>query len=201
MQQKDPSLLDQVVEGKHIMVSRKKCQDLYSILGDLTFFIHKTKIIIKPQGYLYSFMNQKDCFVGIEAIPDKFNQYRLGSIFLRNFFIGLDYETQQLAVGLNKVSVSASIEGKSSNPYKYIPEKHEAGIIIFLSFLFILVIVALTFFFRERKKERLIQNSKDSQGKYKKIYKNGVEVKPSQIRSFSKASNSTDEETKTGLLN
>mgnify|MGYP006950394172 CR=1 FL=1 len=45
----------------------------------------------------------------------------------------------------------------------------------------------------------MIQDAKDSQGRYKKIYKNGVEVKPSQIRSFSKASN--DEETKNGLIN
>ena len=189
----------QVVEGKHIMVSRKTCKHLHSVLGDLTFFIHETKVIIKPEGYLYSLMGQKDCFVGIEAIPDKFNQYRLGSIFLRNFFIGLDYETMQVAVGLNKVSSSASIEGKSYNPYRRIAENHYTVVIIVIVILTILVAVALYFFCQERKKQQMLKDAKDSQGRYKKIYKNGVEVKPSQIRSFTKASN--DEETKNSLIN
>mgnify|MGYP006096593441 CR=1 FL=1 len=149
MKRKDPSLIDQVVEGKHIMVSRRQCKDLYSRLGDLTFFIHETKIIIKPEGYLYSLLHQKDCFVGIEAIPDKFNQYRLGSIFLRNFFIGLDFETMQLAVGLNKVSAAASIEGKSSNPFR-IPKNHDEAIVFVVVFLIVLVGVALFFFCKER---------------------------------------------------
>ena len=118
MRKNDPTMQDEVVEGHHIMVSRKQCKDLYDVLGDLSFYIHKTKVSIKPQGYLYSLMGQKDCFIGIQAIPDKFNQYRLGTIFLRNFFIGLDYENQQLAIGLNKIANFASIEGKSINPFK-----------------------------------------------------------------------------------
>ena len=101
-------------------------------------------------------------------------------------------------MGLNKFSTAASIEGKSPNPFKF-PEKNDAAVFIVLAFLIILVGVALYFFCKERKKQQIIQDAKDSQGRYKKIYKNGVEVKPSQIRSFSKASN--DEETKKGLIN
>lgn len=33
----------------------------------------------------------KDCFIGISAIPDSLNQYRLGTIFLRNFYTVLDF--------------------------------------------------------------------------------------------------------------
>ena len=102
----------------------------------------------------------------------------MGSIFLRNFFIGLDFETMQLAVGLNKFSTAASIEGKSPNPFKF-PKEDDSAVFIVLVFLIILVGVALYFFCKERKKQKLIQDAKDSQGKYKKIYKNGVEVKPS----------------------
>ena len=51
-------------------------------------------IAIKPRGYLYNMIQAEDqqgCYIGIEAINDKLNEIRLGSIFLRNFYIGLDY--------------------------------------------------------------------------------------------------------------
>lgn len=37
--------------------------------------------------------DKERCYIGITAIDDKFNQYRLGTIFLRNFYLALDYDT------------------------------------------------------------------------------------------------------------
>ena len=38
----------------------------------------------------------------IKSIDDSLNQYRLGSIFLRNFYVGLDFEHNKILIGLNK---------------------------------------------------------------------------------------------------
>lgn len=63
--------------------------------------LHKTQVIIKPEGYLYRYPTQDDCFIGVESIPDSYNQYRLGTIFLRNFYTGFDYFHDQIVIGLN----------------------------------------------------------------------------------------------------
>ena len=65
MKEQDDTLYEQVVEEHTILVSRNECKDLYDLYGDLKFMLHKTQVIIKPQGYLYSLYNQKDCFVGV----------------------------------------------------------------------------------------------------------------------------------------
>jgi hypothetical protein len=139
--------------------------------------LHKTQVIIKPQGYLYSYLNQKDCFIGIQSIPDKYNQYRLGTIFLRNFYTGFDYYNDQIVIGLNKGTVHAEIHGSSPNPF--VVQKEKTGVIVFVMiFLAIMVTIALYFFWRARKieKERtVIFASAES----KKRYKNGVEIKAS----------------------
>ena len=92
MMEKDTTIIEQSVEDSIILVSRKQCSDLYDVLGDLEFLLHDSLIIIHPRGYLYSLPNQKDCFIGIQSIPDNMNQYRLGTIFLRNFYVGLDFD-------------------------------------------------------------------------------------------------------------
>lgn len=61
----DTSIIEQVVEENTILVSRRKCSDLYDILGDFEFLLHDTLIVVKPRGYLYNLPNQKDCFIGI----------------------------------------------------------------------------------------------------------------------------------------
>jgi len=66
-------------------------------------------ITINPKGYLFSYGNQNDCFIGIQSIPTAADQYRLGTIFLRNFYVGFDYENSKLAIGLNKGTSNAAI--------------------------------------------------------------------------------------------
>jgi len=103
-------------------VSRRHCEDLYDIFDDIEFMLHHTLIRIKPEGYLYSYNNQNDCFIGIQSIPDDSNQYRLGTIFLRNFYVGFDYKKNKIAIGLNAGTGNANIIG-SSKLEKLTPEE------------------------------------------------------------------------------
>ena len=45
------------------------------------------------------------------------NTYRLGSVFLRNFYVGLDFANNKLLIGLNKNTNDAYIVGSSPNPF------------------------------------------------------------------------------------
>ena len=47
------------------------------------------------------------CYVGIESIPDKVNHYRLGNVFLRNFYTVLNFEKNIIMLGLNKDGAAA----------------------------------------------------------------------------------------------
>jgi hypothetical protein len=117
MKYQDNTVREQVVDGLKMLVSSKQCSYLYNLYGDLHFMLQNTQITIKPDGYLYSLPRQDDCFIGISSIPDKFNQFRLGTVFLRNFYTGLDYDHNQLLIGLNQGSSSAKMVGKAENPF------------------------------------------------------------------------------------
>lgn len=62
------------------------------MLSDFQFVIMDTRITIRPAGYCYSKQMSDECVIGISPIPDDKNHYRLGTVFLRNFYIALDYE-------------------------------------------------------------------------------------------------------------
>ena len=71
--------------------------------------LQKTKIIIKPKGYLYEKPNDSDdCYIGLQAIPDDANQYRLGTIFLRNFYTALDFDNNLIMIGVNAFSTQGA---------------------------------------------------------------------------------------------
>lgn len=92
MKKTEPTIYETEVEGNTILVARKACHELEDKLSDIEFMLQNTKIIIKPRGYIYHLADQyADCFIGISSIPDSLNQYRLGTIFLRNFYTVLDY--------------------------------------------------------------------------------------------------------------
>jgi len=65
MKRQDSTIYVQTVDENEILVSRKKCSELYSLYSDLKFTIQGTEITIKPKGYLYSLGAQNDCFIGI----------------------------------------------------------------------------------------------------------------------------------------
>ena len=84
-------------------------------------------------GYLYT-KNGK-CFVGIESIPDRFNQIRLGRVFLRNFYTSLDFENDLIILGLNlggAASGWASIKSQANSTAKVAAEGGAAAFFILM---------------------------------------------------------------------
>lgn len=122
-----------------------------------------------------------DCFIGIASIPDKYNQYRLGTIFLRNFYTGLNFDKNMLLIGLNKGTVSAELHGKAENPFK--PVSSSGAVVFVVIFLIVMFLIALVCFIRAKKneKDRLVTFAPTTSDDIKKRYRNGVEIKPSEI--------------------
>lgn len=70
-----------------------------------------SQLTIKPKGYLYNLNG--DCAIGIQSIPDSLNEYRLGLVFLSNFYTGLDFETNHIYFGTKKESTGSQIVDKT----------------------------------------------------------------------------------------
>uniref|UniRef100_A0A7S3FWG8 Peptidase A1 domain-containing protein n=1 Tax=Strombidium rassoulzadegani TaxID=1082188 RepID=A0A7S3FWG8_9SPIT len=158
MLKQERSIYPHEIDDREIMVARKSCSHLYSVLGDLEFKLQNTKIVIKPEGYLYHMGGQnKDCFIGIESIPDSMNQFRLGTIFLRNFYVALDYELNFINIGVNAGSserAKAYIEGRALRPNDD-GSNTGARLAIILTVLLTMFSIAIIFFIkgsRELKK-------------------------------------------------
>ena len=119
----------------------------------------------------------KDCFIGIESIPDHNNQYRLGTVFLRNFYTALDYDQNLIIIGVNKGSsdsAKAELIGKIYNPFKHIKNKGGAMAAVLICLL-CLFSVAIAFFVKAKKEQAEVNNgapvsSSSSSGK-KQNYK------------------------------
>lgn len=55
MKKIEKSIYNDHIEGRKILIARRSCKDLYDVFMDLTFDVDGTKIVIKPQGYLYRY--------------------------------------------------------------------------------------------------------------------------------------------------
>lgn len=53
IKKQDPSIYTHEVDGNEIIVSRTPCHKLESKLHNIEFMLQKTKIVIKPHGYIY----------------------------------------------------------------------------------------------------------------------------------------------------
>lgn len=133
--------------------ANKPCEDVRNLLRPIKFKLEKTLIEINPLGYTY--MMDKDqgyCQIGIESLEGVKNEYRLGSIFLRNFYTGLDFDNDQIIMGVNmgmEERARAWIDGHVYNPYKprYMIFK------FVLVFFFILILGSMVAFYIHRVKE------------------------------------------------
>ena len=179
------------------MVSTKSCRELESIYQPLVFNLDKAVVSIKPKGYLYSFRGSDDCFIGIESIPDRKNQYRLGTIFLRNFYTALDFDKDIIMIGLNNDGYTSDLIGPPHvtpvdpyNPYKPVdptdpyvpPEPSSRAWIIILVILLVMFGLGIGFYLRARHQEQkrtITFSHMNSEGK--KVYRNGVEANPSEL--------------------
>jgi len=105
-------------------------------------------VVLRPRGYLYHLDGQtKTCFIGIQKIPNSANQYRLGTIFLRNFYTALDFDNNLILMGINKGAsdrAKAYIDGRISNPYR--SGGMTIGVVIVI--LLIAFAVAIIFYFK-----------------------------------------------------
>jgi hypothetical protein len=87
-----------------------------------------------------------------------------------------------LLIGLNNDSTSAKIHGKAVNPF--LPkEKTNGPVIVVIVLLLLMFAIALGCFIRAKKNERdrIVTFAPTTQSNAKKTYKNGVEVKPSEL--------------------
>ena len=78
------------------------------------------------------------------------NQYRLGTIFLRNFYTALNFETNLIMIGVNKGSsdtAKAKIIGEVYNPFAE-ADKSGAGLAFVIILLLILFSLAILSFLK-----------------------------------------------------
>jgi hypothetical protein len=99
MMSQESSLVPESYGTRIRLTTNKPCDQIQKKFGVLEFNIQSTKIQIMPEGYLFN--DEGKCNIGIESIPDKLNQIRLGRMFLRNFYTVLDFDRDYIAFGLN----------------------------------------------------------------------------------------------------
>ena len=151
MQSQDPSIYEHKVDGAVILVSKQPCDKLTKYLRDFKFLISKTRITLRPAGYVYSMADSNECFIGISPIDDKYNHYRFGTIFLRNFYMALDYEANNLgfAQNVDMWDDTTQFAGKSSNP-----ADKSYGMVIFVAvFLLGLTTIAVCIYFKSKRSD------------------------------------------------
>lgn len=111
---------------------------------------------MKPRGYLYHQpLQNDDCFIGIESIPDNANQYRLGRVFLRNYYTVLDFEQNLIQIGPNAFSsqgAKAYIQGRVSNPYKH-QDKPKGSNLGWLIVIIILMVAGAVYYYIKHNKK------------------------------------------------
>jgi hypothetical protein len=91
-----------------------------------------------------------NCQIGLEAIPNEISEYRLGTIFLRNFYTALDYENDLIILGVNtgmENVARAKVRGHIYNPFK----PRFTAFKIMLVFIFIAIVAASIAFYVHRK--------------------------------------------------
>lgn len=137
-------------------VNDHNCDKVWQHLKPIEFKLETTAIKINPYGYTYQEYDAQQgfCQIGLESIPGR-NEYRLGTVFLRNFYVGLDYDKDLIIIGINKEAsdyASAEIIGHSVDPYK--PKVGSYGPLIFILILCIIIaVIAAAWYFWKNKKE------------------------------------------------
>lgn len=140
-----------------IRIPDKACSDVWDDLKPIEFKLENTTIVIQPQGYTYQLDPSQDyCQIGFHALLGDTNEYRLGNLFLRNFYTVLDYDHDMIAIGVNAGSgfmASATIQGHIDNPYwhKIVQRNPLLVGFVFIGFI-VLVLVMVVYYIYEKKK-------------------------------------------------
>lgn len=105
-------------DGSITMEADQPCEVAIKKLRNISFKLEKTKVIIKPEGYTYSMSaSQRRCNIGVEKLVGVTNEYRLGTVFLRNYLTVLDYEHDMILLGINKGQESSVMHGHVYDPF------------------------------------------------------------------------------------
>lgn len=97
--------------------------------------------------------DQGYCQIGLQPTPGGSNAYRLGTIFLRNFYTALDFDKDLIVIGVNRGSAQlakATLKGHKANPYLKKPKSNVAVIFVVVIFI-VLAVVTLAFFVLRRR--------------------------------------------------
>ena len=140
-----------------IQIPNKRCSEVVDELSVIQFKLEQTNIIIQPSGYTYQIdKNQDYCQVGLQPIMHESHEYRLGNIFLRNFYTALDFDKDVIMIGVNKGSAmhaSAQIYGETNNPYKDTPDEDRSVVMgVLVLFYLLMCTAAFIYFFVEKRK-------------------------------------------------
>ena len=126
---------------QEIRIENFNCRDIWHKLKPIYFKLENTQFKIYPKGYTYQIdPNQGFCQVGLQGIPGESNEYRLGTIFLRNFYTSLDFVRDHIAIGINRGSSKerAEIIGHNYDPLDVVKTGHSTGTYILISLLAIM---------------------------------------------------------------
>ena len=135
--------------------ANKPCSQIYNVLSPISFKLQSTTISIAPRGLtLKSDPNSEDekCRIALEKLVGVSNEYRLGNVFLRNFYTALDFDNDLIIIGVNKGMNSvamASIEGRVYNPFK--PRYTVFKVV--LIFFFLAIVAGGIAYYNHRRKE------------------------------------------------
>lgn len=157
MMLQDPTVKERNIDGNNILVSKNPCYKTEKNLRDFKFSIANTTVTLRPHGYVYesigmSNRNNPECFIQITPLPDLSNHYRLGTTFLKNFYVAFDYENNYIGfagnIGSNQElnTKSSGIEGVAKNPGMKFDTK--SFVVVYIIVLIVLVIIALCIFFK-----------------------------------------------------
>lgn len=80
-----------------LIASKKSCPDLAKVLSEIKLCLPGSVLVLRPHAYLWSYSGDDGCNVGFEKT--KSDDYYLGTLFLRNFYVGLDFEFNSVLIG------------------------------------------------------------------------------------------------------
>jgi len=86
-------------------------------LKPITFEVEGTNLTIDPRGYTLDF-GDGNCFIGLSYVKGVEDEFRLGALFLKNFYAALDYENDFIIIGAKQDAKGghATISGHINNP-------------------------------------------------------------------------------------
>lgn len=102
------------------------CEHVFGKDIALTFTSGQYQFSIKPDGYAFPSAEKDEvCFLPIEPA----DELRLGQIFLANYWVGLDFDAEEMLVGVIRLNNNAKINGiKHEEPKQPTPKKVPAAV-------------------------------------------------------------------------